>query len=50
MVELFSYKKGANFFMKYLFTEIHQFYLSSKMLLKYQNKVLFKYCITDSYL
>ena len=46
MVKISNYKKRANFFMKYLFTEVHQFYLSSKKLTKYQNTVLFKcYCV-----
>ena len=48
MTELFNFKKGANFFMKCLFTEVHQFYHSSEKLPKYQNTVLFEYYyITD---
>ena len=38
----------ANFFMSCLFTEVHQFYLPSKKLTKYQKTVFFKYCcVTD---
>ena len=41
IVELFSYRKGADFFMKCLFAEVHQFYLSTKRLTKIT--VAFKY-------
>ena len=48
MVELFNYKKSADFFMKCLFTEVHQFYFPRKC---DQNAVLFKYYyITDLYM
>ena len=34
--------------MKYLFTEVHQFYLCTKKFPKYLNAVVFKYyCITE---
>lgn len=46
IVELFSYRKGADFFMKCLFAEVHQFYLSTKRLTKIT--VAFKYyCIIE---
>ena len=46
MIELFSYEKGANLFMKCLFTEVQV-----QKLLKYQDTILFKYCcITDLYM
>ena len=41
--ELFSYEKVVNLFIKCLVTEVHQLYLSTKKLPKYQNTVLFKY-------
>ena len=48
MAELLYCKISANFFMKCLFTEVHQFYLCSKKFPKYLNTVVFKYyCITE---
>ena len=33
--------------MKYLFTEVHQFYLCTKKFPKYLNTAVFKHCITE---
>ena len=45
MAELFNYKKGTKFFMSFKRVPskpLHQFYLFSKKLAKYQNRVLLK--------